>query len=172
MRQHAGVFGSLLVVAAIVSGLALGVLALIDRAATAGVRDELAARTGEDGALRVSLLLTTDPESADAAVRESVADAFQRDGRDIPLTVHHEVRSAVSVPFEVRGEVADEQAPDHVVVASIPDLEAAAELVAGAGPPATTRRRCRRMPPPPSALASAIASRSAVASSPSSAPGV
>ena len=127
MRQHSGVFGSLLVVAAIVSGLALGVLALIDRAATEGVRSELASRTGEDGALRVALRLTTPLAKADAAVREEVAEQFQRAGRAVPLEVHHEVRSATSVPFSRAGGTSS----DNVIVATIPGLEQAAALAAG-----------------------------------------
>ncbi|MGN6273597.1 MAG: FtsX-like permease family protein [Protaetiibacter sp.] len=127
MRQHAGVFGSLLVVAAIVSGLALGVLALIDRAATAGVRSELASRTGEDGALRVALRATGDVASADAAVRAAVAEGFRGDGRVVPLTVHHEVRSGTSVPFTRT----DGTSADNVIVASIPDLEHGATLSGG-----------------------------------------
>jgi hypothetical protein len=125
MRQHAGVFGSLLVVAAIVSGLALGVLAIIDRASTTGVRTELTARNGEDGALRVSLRVGDVPR-ADAAVRTLIAEQFQQSGRSVPLTVHHEVRSATSVPF-----VRPDGSTNNVVVATIPELESAATLVDG-----------------------------------------
>jgi hypothetical protein len=125
MRQHAGVFGSLLVVAAIVSGLALGVLAIIDRASTAGVRTELAARNGEEGALRLSLRVG-DVERADAAVRALIAEQFQQSGRSVPLTVRHEVRSATSVPF-----VRPDGSSNNVIVATIPELESASTLVDG-----------------------------------------
>ncbi|GMA93168.1 hypothetical protein GCM10025869_36970 [Homoserinibacter gongjuensis] len=134
MRQHAGVFGSLLVVAAIVSGLALGVLALIDRAAAAGVRGELATHTGEDAALRLSLLLTTEETAADAAVRGLLADAFQRDGAPIPVSVQHEVRTTLGVPVERLDTTGleGEDATASIVAATIPDLASAATLVAGA----------------------------------------
>lgn len=133
MRQHAGVFGSLLVVAAIVSGLALGVLALIDRAAAAGVRGELATHTGEDAALRLSLLLTTEETAADAAVRGLLVDAFQRDGAPIPVSVQHEVRTTLGVPVERLDTTVPEgeDATASIVAATIPDLASAATLVAG-----------------------------------------
>ncbi|WP_284296823.1 hypothetical protein [Homoserinibacter gongjuensis] len=150
MRQHAGVFGSLLVVAAIVSGLALGVLALIDRAAAAGVRGELATHTGEDAALRLSLLLTTEETAADAAVRGLLADAFQRDGAPIPVSVQHEVRTTLGVPVERLDTTGLEERMRRRASSRRPSPISHPRRRSSRAPGATarTRPRCRPTPRP------------------------
>ncbi|AYF96984.1 FtsX-like permease family protein [Protaetiibacter intestinalis] len=137
MRRHAGVFGSLLAVAAIVTGLALGVLGIIDRASATGVRAELADRTGEEGALRATLRLTGDPVSSDTRMRAAIADTFRDGDREVPVTVRHELRSGRAVPFTRvdPGDAAASDAPAATLaLAGIPDLADAAELTAGRWP--------------------------------------
>ncbi len=128
MREHLGVFASLLAVAAIVTGLALGVLGLGDRAAAHGVRDTLAQQTGEEGALQFSMQGADDPDR-DAAVREVIAREFRSGDRAVPLTVHHTIRSAIPLPLDDTGV----EVP-YAIVVSIPDVAEHAELVEGAWP--------------------------------------
>lgn len=125
MRQRALVFAALLVVSAITSGVALGTLGFLASSEADGVRSQLAQRTGGDRALELSLTSEADAAAQDARVRDFLSRVFSNEGRMLDFDVIRslEADNPVSTSLGVKA-----------YVASIPDLDAHADLVAGAWP--------------------------------------
>jgi len=125
MRQRAVVFAALLVVVALVSGASIGILGYLRAAEIDGVRSQLAQRSGADVALELSLTTEDDVAAQDSRVRALLGQVLSNGDRMIPLDV---TRSTVSTnPVQLSTGV-------KAFAAAIPDLEANAELVAGAWP--------------------------------------
>ena len=130
LRQHATLFGALLGVVALVSGLSVGVIGYLSQAADEGVRAGLAARAGGELAMRASLQLGEDPEPQDREVRAAIARTFLIDGRSIPIAVDRMVTGRADI-----AEIAD-GAPGvkkRAFVISLDGIEDRATLVGGDG---------------------------------------
>jgi hypothetical protein len=128
LRQHATLFGALLGVVALVSGLSVGVVGYLSQAATAGVQSGLAARAGTELALRVSFLLDEDAERQDRDVRAAIARSFLIDGRVIPMSVDRTVSGKASIAGIVDG---DPSILRRALVMSLTGIEERATLVDG-----------------------------------------
>jgi hypothetical protein len=130
-RHHTSLFASLLAVVAIASALGVGVIDLLDRAADAGVRAELATRVGADLALRLTLDRADEPGAQDEAVRAVLTEEFGTEQRPIDLEIDRTVVGARPLEFSVAPTTAAELTTGEVVGVSIPELSEHAELVAG-----------------------------------------
>jgi ABC-type lipoprotein release transport system permease subunit len=127
MREHAALFAALLGVAALVSGLSVGVVGFLARSADDGVRTGLAERAGTDLALRASIPLDADGPTQDAEVRA----AIERTLRGLPAQVSRIVTSKVGVRVVEDGVPSIER---RSVLYSIADLPGHATLVDGSWP--------------------------------------
>jgi ABC-type lipoprotein release transport system permease subunit len=128
LRQHATLFGALLGVVALVSGLSVGVAGYLAQAADDGVRSGLAERSGAELALRASLQLAEDAELQDREVRAAIAQSFLIDGHAIPMTVDRTVEGKADLARLVDG------VPDtlhRALVISVSDIEERASIVDG-----------------------------------------
>ncbi|MET0860212.1 MAG: hypothetical protein ABW091_04205, partial [Microbacterium sp.] len=128
MRQRAGLFAGLLVVAAVAVGTAAGISGLLATASTTGVRAVLAQQPGSELALRAALPLASDSRAADeqdraarATIRETFRDAA---GRGVPSAIVRTVESASTVAQNGRRT--------SVGVAEVADIASVATLEAGA----------------------------------------
>lgn len=130
MREHAALFGSLLAVVAIVSGLGVGMVGYLADATTQGVRAQFAQLDGADLAFEVSLRRLGDGVEQDANMRQVIAETFAVDGKPVPLVVTRTLGALG--PVAVRLE--QDADAGQVIVQSIPDLAEVAELVAGTWP--------------------------------------
>ena len=127
MRQRAGLFAGLLVVAAVTVGTAAAISGLLSTASTTGVRAVLAQQPGSERALRAALPLAGDSpaaveqdRAAQATIRESFRDAA---GRGVPSGI---VRTVESASIVARGG-----RRTSVGLAEVSDLTSAATLEAG-----------------------------------------
>lgn len=127
MRQRAIVFAALVVVVGLVSGLSIGILGYLGSSAADGVRSQLAQRSGADVALELSLTSEPDIAAQDARVKTLLGRVFTNGDRMIPLDVTRTTVSTNPVPLSTGVKA---------FAASIPDLEANAELVSGSWPAA------------------------------------
>jgi hypothetical protein len=127
MREHAALFAALLGVAALVSGLSVGVVGFLARSADDGVRSGLAERAGTDLALRASIPLAAEGPTQDAEVRS----AIERTMRGLPAEVTRIVTSKVGVRTVEDGVVSIER---RAVLYSIAGLPQHATLVDGSWP--------------------------------------
>ena len=128
LRQHATLFGALLGVVALVSGLSVGVIGYLSQAATDGVRAGLAARAGGELALRASLHLADDAELQDRAVRAAIARSFLIGGRALPMSVDRTVTGKADIARIVDGEPGR---LSRAIVMSLIGLEERATLADG-----------------------------------------
>gem|GEM_PF-742868 len=133
-RERIVLFAALLAVVAIVSGLGVGLLGYLASAETEGARVELAAKTGTDVALQVSVTRADDPTAQDREMRALLARVFSDGGRQIPLTVSRAVSGAAPVVFSAMNADGTQGQATHVTVLSVPDLADRATLVDGAWP--------------------------------------
>lgn len=125
MRHRAIVFAALFVVVGLVSGASIGILGYLGAAEVDGVRSQLAQRSGADVALELSLTTEPDVPAQDARVKTLLGRVFSNGDRMLALTV---TRSTVSTnPVQLSIGV-------KAFAASIPELEANADLVAGSWP--------------------------------------
>ena len=76
LRESALALVSIAIVAAVVCAFSVATSAFIDQQATAGLRAELSAQSGEDLALRASLDIVENAEEQDAEVRRAIAKTF------------------------------------------------------------------------------------------------
>jgi hypothetical protein len=129
MRRRAGLFLAVSGIVLLLAGLSVGLSGYLDAAATAGARAGLAALTGADGGLRVTMPLSTDPHAQDARVRAAVAAELQQDGHAVPVFVTRDVETLDSAAVTDAAEK-----PVRVALASVPELSENATLVAGTWP--------------------------------------
>lgn len=134
MRERASLFGALLGVVALVSGLAVGLVGYLADAEVSGLRTELAAQTGPDAGLAMTLVRDADVVGQDEWVRGLIARQFVVDGRAIPLEVYRTSQSEKVVRFQPQDGPAVDPAASRAFVASIPDLADHSRLVAGRWP--------------------------------------
>jgi hypothetical protein len=127
MREHATLFAALLGVAALVSGLSVGVVGFLARSADEGVRSGLAARAGTDLALRASIPLDADAPAQDAEVRAAIEDTM----RGLPAEVTRMVTSKLGIRTIDGGVPSIER---RAVLYSIADLPDHATIIDGAWP--------------------------------------
>ncbi|HTL40171.1 MAG TPA: hypothetical protein VL294_01700, partial [Pseudolysinimonas sp.] len=120
-------FGALLGVVALVSGLSIGVIGFIGQSADDGVRQGLESRAGADRALRASLALDADAARQDAEVRAAIRRSFP----GIRVDVDRTVGARVDIARIDDGVAANSR---RVQVVSIGDLPERASLVEGAWP--------------------------------------
>lgn len=125
LRASGGALLGIAAVAALVSAFGVGAVAFLAEQGTAGIRAELAARTGADLALQASLAPTANAQLQDSEVRAAIAGSLGPSG----------VRFAVTRALS--GDVRVEPQSDSVIVerglaTSIPDLADRADLDAGA----------------------------------------
>ena len=127
MRQRAGLFAGLLVVAAVTVGTAAAISGLLSTASTTGVRAVLAQQPGSERALRAALPLAGDSpaaleqdRAAQATIREWFRDAA---GRGVPSGIVRTVESASIVARGGRRTCIER--------AKVWDLTSAATLEAG-----------------------------------------
>ncbi len=125
-------FASLLAVVAIVSALGVGVLGILEAAATNGVRADLATRPGSELALQLSQSRAADPREQDRKVRAVIASEFSSSGRPIELSVDRTLASAGRLEYALLGSAAEEDG--QVAVASVPALSKRATIVDGEWP--------------------------------------
>ncbi|CAN5266247.1 hypothetical protein BH11ACT5_BH11ACT5_28010 [soil metagenome] len=124
-RHRAIVFAALFVVVGLVSGVSIGILGYLGAAEVDGVRAQLAQRSGADVALELSLTTEPDVPAQDARAKALLGRVFSDGDRMLGLTV---TRSSVSTnPVQLSTGV-------KAFAASIPDLEANADLVDGSWP--------------------------------------
>lgn len=126
LLQRASVFAALVGVAAIVTGLAVGLTGYVAEAEDAGARLELGSRTGSAAALDTSLDLTEDATAQDAAMRRVLSTIFTNNGSPIAMEVSRSTVTESLVDFTKDGG-----AEQRAQFASIPDLESAATIVDG-----------------------------------------
>ncbi|CAN5285491.1 hypothetical protein BH11ACT3_BH11ACT3_15340 [soil metagenome] len=131
LREHVALFAAVLGVVALLSGLSLGMMGALTRAATDGVRHELAQRAGPDLALRATLTLDPESDRQDREVRAAIANTFRSDGDKISLSVDRTVASLAFAQIPVEG-VAGAGPERKVEVLSVPDFASRATLVDGA----------------------------------------
>ncbi len=127
MRQRAGLFAGLLVVAGVAVGTAAGISGLLSTASATGVRAVLAQQPGSERALRAALPLEGDYAAAveqDRAARETIRESF-RDaaGRGVPTDIVRTVESASIVERDDRRT--------SVGLAEVTDLASVTTLEAG-----------------------------------------
>jgi hypothetical protein len=128
-RRRAGLFVAVGAVVLLLSALAVGLSGYLDAASTAGARAGLAALTGADGGFRITIPLASDASDQDRRVRATVREVVRTDGAAVPVKVSRDVETIDPVELDAaRG------APVRSALASIPDLPARAQLVAGAWP--------------------------------------
>ena len=131
LREHAGLFGALIGVVALVAGLSVGMIGYLAQSADEGVRAGLASRAGADLALRASLALDPDAAKQDAEVRAAVARSFP----GISIAIDRTVSARVDLArLDADGESGGSY---RAQVLSIPDLPERATLVDGAWPTST-----------------------------------
>ncbi|WP_091707444.1 FtsX-like permease family protein [Microbacterium sp. cf046] len=129
MRQRAGLFAGLMIVATVAVGTAAGIVGLLSSAATTGVRTVLEAVPGAELALRAALPLAAGSETGAAAEQDRAATATIQDsfrdgsGRSIPLSI---VRTVESV-----SAVASDGGRTSVGIAEAADIDSAATLADG-----------------------------------------
>ncbi len=114
---------------AVVTGLAVGTDGLLEQRADEGVRGELAGRSGDDLALRLSLPLAANASAQDAGVREVIETEFVR--ADLAISVDRSVQGRVIL---TRAEGQSDESGAQVLAVSVPDFEARADLVTGSWP--------------------------------------
>ncbi|MEO8094129.1 MAG: hypothetical protein ABI632_04255, partial [Pseudolysinimonas sp.] len=127
LRQHAGLFGALLGVVALVSGLSVGIIGFLAQSADDGVRSGLSVRTGAELALRVSMALDGDAAKQDAEIRAAIDRSMQH----LPFVVDRTIGARVDV---ARITEAGVEPSRRAAVLSIPDLPDRATLVDGTWP--------------------------------------
>lgn len=132
LRERAALFAALFGVTAIVSGLGVGLIGYLAFAEAEGTKVELAARTGPDYGLEVSLDRDADWQAQDALVRTLLAEEFTNGDRPIPIAIDRTVESASNVPVVLPDEAAAEFS--SAVVLSVPELSERAALVDGTWP--------------------------------------
>ena len=132
VREALSVFASLLGVIAIVSTLAVGVLGLLESAATGGVRGDLATRPGAELSLQLSQARAEDAAAQDAAVRSVIAAQFRSSGAPITLEVDRSLASSGLLTVTLPSRP-DEPA-QLVAGASLAALSDRATIVDGAWP--------------------------------------
>lgn len=125
LRASGGTLLGIVAVAALVSGFGVGAVAFLEAQGTAGIRSELAARSGADLALQASFAPAGNAGRQDSEVRAAIANSLAGSG------VHFAVTRTLA------GEIRVEPESESVVVepglaASIPDLADRAALVDGA----------------------------------------
>ena len=134
MRRRATLFAALFGVAAIVSGLGMGLIGYLGAAETLGTRVELASRSGSDVGLQVALPLAADATTQDEQVREVIASQFRNGDRAIPITVDRTVGVPLSVGLVIVAEDGSLSPRTRVSVQSVPEFESRASLVDGRWP--------------------------------------
>ena len=132
VREALSVFASLLAVVAIVSALGVGVLGILEAAATNGVRADLATRPGSELALQLSQARAADPDEQDRKVRAVITSQFSSSGEPIELAIDRTLASAGKIEYSVLSGSADDDG--QVAVASVPELSKRATIVDGAWP--------------------------------------
>lgn len=134
MRERSSVFGALLVVAAILSSIGVGLVGYLAEAETAGARIELADAAGVDGGLEVSLPSSVGSAIAqDDAVRALLARVFSDSDGPLPLRVNRTLAGAKTVGWHLDAPEAEEQ---RATVYAVPDLAEVATLASGDWPDA------------------------------------
>lgn len=136
LRERATLFGAVLGVVAIVSGLGVGLIGYLAHAETEGTRVELAARTGSDSGLEISLDRDDDWQAQDGRIRELLAARFTAGGRGVPISVDRTVESSANVKLFLPEGRATPSGATSAVVLSVPQLDERAALVAGDWPAA------------------------------------
>ncbi|MEO8263807.1 MAG: hypothetical protein ABI566_14655, partial [Pseudolysinimonas sp.] len=85
IRESAALLGAILVVVALISALAVGMVGYLAQQATDGVRAGLETRTGADLAFRASLRATANADKQDAEVRAAIVRSFAPTGVDMQV---------------------------------------------------------------------------------------
>ncbi len=122
--RRSGLLVALGTAVAIATGLVVATGGLLDHRADEGVRGEFASLSGDDLAMRLSLPLAVDAGSHDAAVRDTIATAFE------PATAEVSIDRTVNARLELTRE-GDDGFGAQVATLSVPDVETRVELVSG-----------------------------------------
>ena len=120
LRERTTLFGALLGVVAIVSGLGVSLIGYLAYAETQGTRVELAARTGADSGLEISLPRDEDWQTQDARIRDLLALRFTQDGRSVPISVDRTVESSENVKIVLPDDLPTPSGAASAVVLSVP----------------------------------------------------
>lgn len=125
LRASGGVLLGIATVAALVSGFGVGAVAFLEAQGTAGIRSEIAARSGADLALQASFAPAGNAQRQDAEVRAAIANSLAASG------VHFAVTRTLAGEIRVEPE-SDSVVVERALATSIPDLAERADLVDGA----------------------------------------
>jgi len=136
LRERTTLFGALLGVVAIVSGLGVSLIGYLAYAETQGTRVELASRTGSDSGLEISLPRDEDWQTQDERIRELLALRFTQDGRSVPIGIDRTVESSENVKIVLPDDLPTPSGAGSAVVLSVPQLDERAGIVDGTWPAA------------------------------------